>query len=653
MMLATSRKYVAASKSLRGRRWWALRAFGSTVPLNPEIPAVRRSQIANKRDITGSKLSLSISRDGLTMIDEAIMNMITSESDPLPQIRDCLSVDKDCALAHALLVLELCRNPTAMDEGEMNRGDAEIKVSLENMETNFAHLNERERFLGAASLQCVRGHYTKAAALLESAIMLNPGDAISLRLAQDCYVMAGDAKNALSCVTRCLQTLDDGHFLHGHLMGMMASGYVETGHYYEAEETSSRAVARTKGRDISALNALLNTLQLTGRSSELLSTLEKYESKFEGSGLATLLYNKGCAYVQRGNYRGATKTFDVMLDIIGEIKDTNGGMVAPLTHATLLLWQISLYNHNSALLERWRSEQLADLWQSVDLHRCAPVHALARTLCLAVRTMSSEDWRTFSERDEGKKAPRTSMKDSSGGMGDSGGSSMDGILSWLTKQQVQSTENADIERMADPTSEAADADSEGGSVSLDTSDMPCKDALKALEEHMGALEKCRRGDSDILPASAFRMLNSMKPSFALATRPPEVLKDNSPNERAWLFDTFVQPAAKGLIAQTRLDYDSSSTELNRVYPALSRMGGTMVLRDVISQTLILFFLHANRLVEARLLLCERTTLTPNDAQSWRRLAHVFDKMGEDSLAEVAHYTAWQLGIGQGGFGGPK
>ena len=170
---------------------------------------------------------------------------------------------------------------------------------------------------------------------------------------------------------------------------------------------------------------------------------------------------------------------------------------------------------------------------------------------------------------------------------------------------------------------------------------------------MGALEKCRRGESDILPASAFRMLNSMKPSFALATRPPEVLKDNSQNERAWLFDTFVQPAAKGLIAQTRLDYDSSSTELNRVYPALSRMGGTMVLRDVISQTLILFFLHANCLVEARLLLCERTTLTPNDAQSWRRLAHVFDKMGEDSLAEVAHYTAWQLGIGQGGFGGPK
>ena len=79
----------------------------------------------------------------------------------------------------------------------------------------------------------------------------------------------------------------------------------------------------------------------------------------------------------------------------------------------------------------------------------------------------------------------------------------------------------------------------------------------------------------------------------------------------------------------------------------------MAVRDVMAQTLILFFLRAERLVEARLLLCERTTLTPNDAQAWRRLALVFDKMNERDLAEIAHYTAWQLGIGQGGFGGPK
>lgn len=651
VMVSHKRKKVIIGASMRGL---------SSSSSETEIPAVRRSQVASKRDITGSKLSLSISRDGLTLIDEAIMNMITSESDPLPQIRECLSIDKDCALAHALLVMELCRNPAAFVlDGETERDhDAvvrpdEIKASLENMETNFVHLNERERYLGAASLQCVRGHYSKAAALLESAIMLNPGDAISLRLAQDCYTMAGDAKNALSCVTRCLQTMDDGHFLHGHLMGMMAVGYVENGYYYEAEETSSRAVARTKGRDISALGALLSTLQLTGRSSELLSTLEKHESKFEGTGLISLLYNKGCAYVQRGNYRGATRTLDVMLDLIGDIKDANAGIAAPLTHATLLLWQIGLYNQDAALLERWQSEKLSSMWLGVDPLVCAPVHAVARTLCLAVRTMGREEWGKFKTSDKGERAAKTSMKDKKGAA-EGGGSSMDGILSWLTKQQVQSTEDAGIERIAAGSEESkVDDTALDKDASPKAGEMFSEEGTKALEAHLEALQRCQRGEGTDLTESSLRMLSSIEPSFALATRPPEVLHDIYPSERAWLFETSVQPIAQGLVAQTRLDYASSAAELNRAYPVLSRMGGTMVLRDVIAQTLILFFLRADRLVEARLLLCERTTLTPNDAQSWRRLALVFDKMGEDSLAEVAHYTAWQLGIGQGGFGGPK
>lgn len=49
----------------------------------------------------------------------------------------------------------------------------------------------------------------------------------------------------------------------------------------------------------------------------------------------------------------------------------------------------------------------------------------------------------------------------------------------------------------------------------------------------------------------------------------------------------------------------------------------------------------------------RTSLNPHDAQSWRRLASVFGRLNELEKAETAHYTAWQLGIGQGGFGGPR
>jgi len=71
------------------------------------------------------------------------------------------------------------------------------------------------------------------------------------------------------------------------------------------------------------------------------------------------------------------------------------------------------------------------------------------------------------------------------------------------------------------------------------------------------------------------------------------------------------------------------------------------------QTILESFLRSDKLVDAKMLLCERASLAPNDSQAWRRLASVFGRSGDRALAQVAHYTAWQLGIGQGGFGGPK
>lgn len=49
----------------------------------------------------------------------------------------------------------------------------------------------------------------------------------------------------------------------------------------------------------------------------------------------------------------------------------------------------------------------------------------------------------------------------------------------------------------------------------------------------------------------------------------------------------------------------------------------------------------------------RSVLVPNDAQCWRRLATLYGENGQEVLAHKAHYNAWQLGIGQGGFGGPR
>jgi hypothetical protein len=42
---------------------------------------------------------------------------------------------------------------------------------------------------------------------------------------------------------------------------------------------------------------------------------------------------------------------------------------------------------------------------------------------------------------------------------------------------------------------------------------------------------------------------------------------------------------------------------------------------------------------------------PNDGQNFVRLTRVYRVLGEKTLEQEAQYTAWQLGVGQGGFGG--
>ena len=75
--------------------------------------------------------------------------------------------------------------------------------------------------------------------------MQNPNDVLMMRIAQDCYLAAGSSENVLSCVTRYPQTSDQ-HHLHGSVLGMLATGYLENGRFTEAEEAAAAAVDCTR-----------------------------------------------------------------------------------------------------------------------------------------------------------------------------------------------------------------------------------------------------------------------------------------------------------------------------------------------------------------------------------------------------------------------
>lgn len=205
-------------------------------------------------------------------------------------------------------------------------------------------LSRREGFYAAAALAWYEGNYLKSGNLLETSLINARGDLVAVRLAQDAYMAAGSSSNVLNSVIRHPSTSETPGHLQGYLLSMISTGYVETGRLKQAEEESERAVEATKGQNSWALHGLLNCYQIQGRSSEINAKLEEYISKHEGNGLASLLYNRGSAHILRGNYSGAYKVIEELVELLEaqyKLGDNSHSSVI-WSHAVLLLWNLCL-----------------------------------------------------------------------------------------------------------------------------------------------------------------------------------------------------------------------------------------------------------------------------------------------------------------------
>ena len=124
---------------------------------------------------------------------------------------------------------------------------------------------------------------------------------------------------------------------------MLAYGYAETGRFADAEEIANRAITKTKGKDLYALEALLNVLQIQGRSSEIKGIIEQYIEHFEGTALLHLKCHDGAGLIQRGNYTGAV---EVLRSLEYELGPAERRVPSAVTLASTFLWQLLLSSSN-------------------------------------------------------------------------------------------------------------------------------------------------------------------------------------------------------------------------------------------------------------------------------------------------------------------
>ena len=349
---------------------------------------------------------------------------------------------------------------------------------------------ELDEVLGAceAAKHFAHGRYARAGRLLEQ-IHLETDQVLPLQLAQECYIAGGHNDEAGNCIARSLLCHDRAHKDHGHFLALLATGHLQAARLADAEETARVAVEATAGSNIVAISALLGVLTLQGRSSEAVAVCDDYSSNHHGQGLGKLLFFRGVALVQRGNYKGANRVLAA---------GTGGGEegVIDLVDRTMLQ---ALLNLNDAGLTEGQ-EKLEQEWRRKVPSTLAPIARAAAALC-------------------------------------------------------------------------------------------------GVSVRRGGDEKEKEGGEEVL-----------LPPF------PSIREKTEEEEET---------------------------------------AGPRPLRDVFHQVHIENLLRGGKWTEARLLLSQRLTLAPNDAQAWRRQASVLGRLGLTQLAQAANYTAWQLGIGQGGFGGPR
>ena len=404
--------------------------------------------------------------------------------------------------------------------------------------------------------------------------------------------------------------------------------------YDEAIDICLRAITRSNGLDILASKTLLTCYLLNGSSTEVINFIEKSGGLdlHKGRSLDWLYFLKAISLTQRGNNRGAV---NVLWDLLESVRDASreendltrasgkkGEIVVSklvenvpsLCLCVLLLWQVSLHCMTAIMRMRWLELYELILMLPVDAEGSAvdPIVDICKTMVLSIQTSPNF------------------LKDRLA-IGVDPAVQQSAIWNFISKSFAKKDAQAPVPTAANSEDmEASELD-------------PNDEKMVALQDHFSMLRN--RFNSVDKSEELFPSLSRVYPAeFLNRVDGPDI----SVGDRQ---STVVQ-ICEGIRAFVAGDSETAALLLNSTYHLQRQLGLSQLQRYLIDQTLTEAYLRSNQLLKAQQLLAERTCLAPNDAQAWVRLGVVFLGLDDHANAAKAKYNAWQLGIGQGGFGGP-
>ena len=594
---------VPRSRTMIKMKWLSSRSLSAS-------PHRNAKGFVQSLDITSSPFThaAAISKLG-QMLDEPIMQMISNDECPLPGLKEAIALNSSSPFPHLLIVLHYLRRSLFSS----SRNDPLLEDSLKALhslnDSGSTAFNDREILYFEAIEFWMSGYYSTAASKFEEVVVSHSSDLLAMKLAQDAYMMAGDSSNALFCSIRSSFAFNKKHILHGYYLGVLCNGYLDDGRLPEAEDVGVRAVDKCQGTDLASLQALMSTYLLLGRSSECNALLDRYAERHENSYAAVYcLFFRAKVFIQRGNYTGTLRKLEEILIALDGVEQDPDLLSLP----TMLVWEVYLNSTTTDLTTPWY--KLMSRWNDLVNNRDVVLFP-AHCVCAAIAFSGGRHYK-FQPPEEEQALPTQETKPTS-------------LLGSLWKTLGQPHQPPRLEKVSEHAGNQGVA-----SVVID-------ETLVASSKTF--FENLRATSDD----GKSRLQQALRNS----SRVPEAPDDCS--ERTWLVRSAALPVCTAIEQFMQGNYAASYSLLSDSRCIWSRIGGSRLLRDLLLLTLIEASLRMESFQTARKLLCERTALVPNDSHAWRRLATALIRLGSDEEAREAQYTAWQLGIGQGGFGGPK
>jgi hypothetical protein len=297
------------------------------------------------RDQAGLELT-GASQAAADKYAEALQAWACYAGDPMALLGEALADSPQFVMGHALSAY-LCLMGTNAETAAIGRQSITAARDLPASPRERAHLAALSAFAG--------GELRKSARILEDVSIAAPRDIIALQAGQVIDFFLGDSRNLRDRIGRTLPAWSRSDADYHNVLGMLAFGLEETGHYGRAEDAGREALELER-RNSWAQHAVAHVMEMQDRRADGVAFMRAdidawtHQNYFQVHNWWHLaLFHLGLGEVD-----------EVMRLFDGPIFGARSDMALDMVDASAMLWRLHLLGIE--LGDRW--SDLADLYQA-------------------------------------------------------------------------------------------------------------------------------------------------------------------------------------------------------------------------------------------------------------------------------------------------